>query len=140
MVRMPPLPPPLPDDQPERLLVYNPAIVTLDAALARATLLGCPSIITGLPPWMVERGYSFGGDGYVAVLICRVPEHNAVREVLAILKDANLTPQAVAAVFNHDLPGPVLDRDTKIRNIDLASVTDPATRQVLQQLKDALTG
>lgn len=85
----------------ERILVHNPAVVTKAAAISRAPDVGCTVVMHGLAGWMATAGITYGNDGYVAVIVCGVPEHAASREVLATLKDANLTEANVLAVEDH---------------------------------------
>ncbi len=138
MVVLPPIPPPPPLTEPERLLAYDPALVGPDMAAIRAAGLSCPNIVRGLAPWMRERGFTFGADGYLAVLLCRVPEHNAKREVLATFTDANLTAGKLLVVVNHAFPTVKPDFATSIRAVETSTITDPAVRAAFEMLKDAL--
>jgi hypothetical protein len=126
---------------PEKILVYDPKVTNGGRAFDKAIALGCTMYVRGLAPWMVANGnIVFGQDGYVAVLVCEVPEHNARHEVLATFADGNLTAANIAAVVDHAMPAPEVDMATRIRNVDTSTITDTATRTVFDRLKEALEG
>ena len=101
----------------ERILVFNPTqwpeikvpTPTLEdpddfymapdpLVLTKAKQLACPIVQHGFAPWMRDRGYSYGTNGYACVIVCSIPAHNAAREVLAIFTGTNLTKANIAAV------------------------------------------
>ena len=82
----------------EKILVHDPARTQPDAAIKRSITLGCPIVQHGFAPWMRDRGFPYGTNGYACVIVCSIPAHNAAREVLAVLKDAEITKERIDAV------------------------------------------
>ena len=103
-----------------------------EAVLARARQLDCPSVLHGFAPWMRDRGYNYGADGYVCVIVCSIPTHNAAREILAILTGTDITAANIAAV--QDCP-PDLPTQEELDRERLQVLTEKQTLSPLEILE-----
>ena len=102
-----------------------------DAVLARARQLDCPIVQHGFAPWMRDRGYSYGTNGYACVIVCSIPAHNAAREVLAILMGTDLTKANIAAVQDCP-PDPPTRRDVLAAKLRAGTtITEPERDDLL---------
>ena len=81
----------------ERLLCADFTIVTEADALAFAESLDC-NLQHGLAPWQEEQKLTFDADGYLAVVVCSIPAHNAAHLVLATFTGKQITRKALETV------------------------------------------
>ena len=118
----------------EVLLAHNPARIDRDAAIARSLTLGIGQVCHGMPPWAVERGLTYGPDGYLVLVTCGVPEHAARREVLATFKGAAIRKASIEMVSDHPPDPPT--RAEVDRGILQGIVNNPAA--TLADVKTAI--
>ncbi len=90
---------------PELLLVHS-TIIPLEDAVKRARRLAIPVVISGLASWMLEQGFTYGVDGYLALAVCALPIHNAQHEVLGSWTNGAISKANLTSVQDHPVPPP----------------------------------
>ncbi len=85
---------------PELLLVHS-SVIPVEDAIRRARQLNVPVVISGLAPWMLERGFTYGVDGYLAIAVCSLPLHNAQHEVLGSWTGGAISKTNLATIQDH---------------------------------------
>lgn len=108
---------------PELLFVHDPARVSRTEAIQQARALGIPIVVHGLAPWMQDRGdIAFGKDGTVVVALSSVPRRNANREVLALFRDGDKTPERLAALTEFPPDPPPAPPPLDVLRADIATL------------------